>query len=241
MTSLPASGSTGTLRYARSGTLTSTMSPACAASAGVAARARGPSSSTSSLSVSGPRELLSTTSYPAATASLATVPPMCPLPISPTVVMSGPNPAARSAIPGLRRIGRPGATRRAGQRDARRRFVGDLPGHLAADRCAAPVRLVELQLLQPVRARGEEDLAQVLVADLLQLDALDHVVLDHAPEHLDLRLPVVLAALGHHLQQPFGVLRVPGQVQHQQAEIALQRQPYRGAPALLQLPVLPRG
>src|SRR2546430_17414434 len=35
-----------------------------------------PAPSTSSLRVSGPRELLSTTSYPAATASLATVPPM---------------------------------------------------------------------------------------------------------------------------------------------------------------------
>src|SRR6266700_2854006 len=62
MTTLPANGSTGTLRYARNGMLT-------------------------------------TTSYAAATASLATVPPMCPLPINPMVVMSGRNPAPQAGIP----------------------------------------------------------------------------------------------------------------------------------------------
>src|SRR5262245_6909653 len=47
--------------------VTTSMSPAAAASDGVAARARGPSSSTNRPSVRGPRELLNTTSYPAAT------------------------------------------------------------------------------------------------------------------------------------------------------------------------------
>ena len=75
------------------------MSPASAASAAVAARARGPSSSTRSLSVSGPRELLSTTSWPASTASRATVLPMLPLPMSPTVVMPG-EPRARTVYSG---------------------------------------------------------------------------------------------------------------------------------------------
>src|SRR5437899_2908539 len=67
---------------------TTTRSPAAAASAAVAAVARGPSSSTRSLRVSGPRELLNTTSYPAAAANRATVAPMFPLPIKPIVVIS---------------------------------------------------------------------------------------------------------------------------------------------------------
>src|SRR5437016_1778962 len=62
------------------------MSPAAAASAAVAARARGPSSLTRSVRVSGPRLLLSTTSWPASTASRAMVLPMFPLPMSPMVV-----------------------------------------------------------------------------------------------------------------------------------------------------------
>ncbi len=53
---------------------TTTRSPGAAASAGVAARARGPSSATRSLRVCGPRELLSTTSYPAATAPVIGIP-----------------------------------------------------------------------------------------------------------------------------------------------------------------------
>src|SRR6266508_2701319 len=76
--------------YRRVGTrrmLTTTRSPAAAAPVGVAARARGPSSSTRSLRVCGPRELLSTTSYPAATANRATVPPRYPLPMKPIVVI----------------------------------------------------------------------------------------------------------------------------------------------------------
>src|SRR5450631_12788 len=66
---------------------TTTRSPAPAASSAVAARAIGPSSPVSSLSVSGPRELLSTTACPAATASRATVPPIIPLPMNPTVAI----------------------------------------------------------------------------------------------------------------------------------------------------------
>jgi hypothetical protein len=47
----------------------------------------------------GPRELLSTTACPAATLSRATVPPIIPLPINPTVVILGPNSAAIRIIP----------------------------------------------------------------------------------------------------------------------------------------------
>jgi len=86
--------------------LTTTRSPAAAASAGVAARARGPNSSTRSLRVCGPRELLSTTSYPAATASRATVPPRFPLPMKPTVVMPLGNPGPATGIPERRWAGR---------------------------------------------------------------------------------------------------------------------------------------
>jgi hypothetical protein len=69
------------------GTETTTMSPAAEASPLVAADARGPSSAAVSASVSGPRELLSTTWCPAAMASRAIVLPICPLPMNPTVVM----------------------------------------------------------------------------------------------------------------------------------------------------------
>src|SRR6476660_5773926 len=63
------------------------MSPAFAASGGVAARALGPSSATRPDSVSGPRELLMTTEYPFAMASRASWLPMCPAPIKPRVFM----------------------------------------------------------------------------------------------------------------------------------------------------------
>src|SRR3954468_1229080 len=79
------------------------MSPAAAASAAVGARARGPSPATRSARVSGPRLLLSTTSWPASTASRATVLPMFPLPMSPIVVTSAGNAAAAPAFPSLRR------------------------------------------------------------------------------------------------------------------------------------------
>src|SRR5437773_2322847 len=87
MTTLPASGPGSTLRKARNGIVTTTRSPPSAASCPVPARASGPSSPASPVRVSGPRELLSITGCPAATASFATVPPILPLPISPTVVM----------------------------------------------------------------------------------------------------------------------------------------------------------
>ena len=74
------------------GIATTTRSPASAACSPVAAVASGPSSSMRSFSVSGPRELLSTTWCPAATLSLATVPPIIPLPMKPTVVMTAPTP-----------------------------------------------------------------------------------------------------------------------------------------------------
>src|SRR3954451_21863878 len=76
------------------------MSPAAAASTAVAARARGPSRATRSVRVSGPRLLLSTTSYPASTASRATVLPMLPLPMSPIVVMLRQRGASGSAFRG---------------------------------------------------------------------------------------------------------------------------------------------
>src|SRR5689334_11410702 len=68
--------------------VTTTTSPAVAASAAVAARAPGPSSATRSARVSGPRLLLITTSCPAARARRATVLPMLPLPMNPHVVMA---------------------------------------------------------------------------------------------------------------------------------------------------------
>jgi hypothetical protein len=71
-------------------TATTTMPPSAAASPLVAADARGPSSATVSASVSGPRELLSTTWCPAATASRAMVLPNLPLPMNPTVIMPRP-------------------------------------------------------------------------------------------------------------------------------------------------------
>src|SRR5664280_2724325 len=87
MTVFPASGAAGKSGKAWTGTVTTTMSPAAAASQLVAADARGPSSAAVSASASGPRELLSTTRCPAAMASRATVLPICPLPMNPTVVI----------------------------------------------------------------------------------------------------------------------------------------------------------
>src|SRR4051794_13167520 len=58
-------------------------SPKLAASAAVPACAFGPSSSTRPDSVSGPRELLTITSCPAAESSCARVPPIFPLPMKP--------------------------------------------------------------------------------------------------------------------------------------------------------------
>ena len=60
-TILPASGSTGTVLYALSGTVTITKSPV-AASAVVPAVAFGPRSAARASRLSGPRELLITTS-----------------------------------------------------------------------------------------------------------------------------------------------------------------------------------
>src|ERR1017187_202283 len=87
MTVFPASGAAGKLGKALTGTVTTTMSPAAAASPLVAADARGPSSAARSASVSGPRELLSTTWCPASMASRAMALPICPLPMNPTVVI----------------------------------------------------------------------------------------------------------------------------------------------------------
>src|ERR1019366_1237040 len=87
MTVFPASGAVGKSGKAWTGTVTTTMSPAAAASQLVAAAARGPSSAAVPRSVSGPRELLSTTRCPASMASRATVLPICPLPMIPTVVI----------------------------------------------------------------------------------------------------------------------------------------------------------
>src|ERR1700684_1229316 len=75
------------------------MSPAVAASTLVAARACGPSSATRAPRVSGPRELPGTTCSPPAIASRATVAPIIPLPMSPTVVMSFTNRACPCRIP----------------------------------------------------------------------------------------------------------------------------------------------
>src|ERR1700761_7651243 len=69
------------------GVATTTMPPASAVSSTFSARAIGPSSATRSFSVSGPRELLSTTVCPAATLSRATVPPILPLPMNPMVAI----------------------------------------------------------------------------------------------------------------------------------------------------------
>src|SRR5580704_7200290 len=92
MTVLPASALSGRSVKALTGTLTTTRSPASAACSAEPAVASGPSSAASSASVSGPRELLTTTRYPAATLSRATVPPIIPLPMMPTVVMTAPTP-----------------------------------------------------------------------------------------------------------------------------------------------------
>src|ERR1700677_1736038 len=87
MTVLPTRGSRGTVPMAPTGIVTTTQSPAAAACSGGAARACGPNSATRAESVCGPRDLLSTTSKPTSTASRASVPPMFPLPMSPSVAM----------------------------------------------------------------------------------------------------------------------------------------------------------
>src|ERR1700735_4638774 len=89
MTVFPASGAAGKSGKALTGTVTTTMSPAAAASSLVAADAAVPRSAARCASVSGPRELLSTTWCPAAMASRAMAPPICPLPMNPTVVILG--------------------------------------------------------------------------------------------------------------------------------------------------------
>src|SRR6187402_1816030 len=99
MTTLPASAACGRSPRALSGTVTTTTSPARAASCEPAARACGPSSPTRSASVSGPRLLLRTTSWPASTASRATVLPMFPLPMKPQVVMRAPTRWEADPIP----------------------------------------------------------------------------------------------------------------------------------------------
>src|SRR5215467_15327504 len=109
MTTFPASGPGGTLCTARNGTVTTTSSPPPAGSRPVAARASGPSSAARSVSVSGPRELLSSTWCPAVTASRATVPPMRPLPISPTVVMDALTPGGWRSFQRLEQRLHPGA------------------------------------------------------------------------------------------------------------------------------------
>jgi len=78
MTVFPAIGAAGKSGKALTGTVTTTMSPAAAASTLVAADARGPSSAAVSASVSGPRELLSTIWCPASMASRASALPICP-------------------------------------------------------------------------------------------------------------------------------------------------------------------
>ena len=83
------------------GMATTTRSPASAACPEVAAVASGPSSATSSWSVSGPRELLITTWCPAATLSRATVPPIIPLPMKPMVVMTPANPGPPRSFLGV--------------------------------------------------------------------------------------------------------------------------------------------
>ena len=66
----------------------------------VTALAFSPSSATRPASVSGPRELLMITSYPAARLSRATVLPMFPLPMKPTVVIEAATPARRRSFRG---------------------------------------------------------------------------------------------------------------------------------------------
>src|SRR5688500_4802234 len=87
MTVFPISAKAGRCGKALSGTETTTMSPAFAASQLVAADAHGPSSTIVSAIVSGPRELLSTTWCPAWMARRAMALPICPLPMIPTVVI----------------------------------------------------------------------------------------------------------------------------------------------------------
>ena len=77
-TGFPASGFSGYCRLGPRRDAHHHQVTRCAAPAGAAARACGPSSFTRSSRVCGPRELLSTTSYPAVMANRATLPPMRP-------------------------------------------------------------------------------------------------------------------------------------------------------------------
>src|ERR1700761_5934223 len=92
---------------AASGVATTTRSPSSAASSTEQARAIGPSWAARSLRVSGPRELLRITECPAATLSRATVPPILPLPINPTVAIVAMISLRPPAVPG-RGAGGPG-------------------------------------------------------------------------------------------------------------------------------------
>ncbi len=90
------------------GMVTTTSSPACAASSTVpavalaalpAARACASTSATSASSVSGPREFATTTSWPTRVNAWARWEPMFPDPMIPMVVMRGCNGSGRSAFP----------------------------------------------------------------------------------------------------------------------------------------------
>src|SRR5215207_6471887 len=149
-------------RYARNGTVTMTNSPNSAASSGVPAWAFGPSSPTSSRSVSGPRELLMVMRWPSSMSLRARVPPMWPAPMIPMVVgamfvMPDATRPTRISYPGLRtcesaaRVGAP-AHANDEATDAptlRRRDVGVI---------AEQVRGIELglQRAQPLERRGRE-------------------------------------------------------------------------------------
>src|SRR3712207_1208445 len=137
------------------------MSPAAAASAAVAARARGPSSPTRSARVSGPRLLLRTTSWPAATASRAMVLPMFPLPMSPTVVTyaasrapAEPFPARASSRPGSHReTTRPPGSQPRGVSSGVRDVVGALVDHrVRARRLLVGVAAADQPRLQVLEA-----------------------------------------------------------------------------------------
>src|SRR6476619_7568083 len=103
--------------------VTTTRSPRPAAPALVSASACAPSAATTSVSVSGPRELLITTSYPCATASRATAWPMFPAPMKPMVVMAAPTPRRPRLFPGSAHGDPSGVLHRAGPLAAGRVLV----------------------------------------------------------------------------------------------------------------------
>jgi hypothetical protein len=86
ITTLPANGSGGRSRSARGGIAIATTSPKRAASGTVPARTPPPSETTTPASVSGPRELLSMTSWPAAPNRTASARPMWPAPTIPILI-----------------------------------------------------------------------------------------------------------------------------------------------------------